>query len=123
MRRGGAFTGAPRVRHAGPDALARIGALLDALRARPALREARPGVSELRSRALLHFHDDDGIFADVRLAEAFLRVRVATRSEQADRLERIDGRPSAVESRAAAGRRRGERRRRSRRDARHWTER
>jgi hypothetical protein len=111
------------VRHAGPDTLSRIGALLDALRARPALREVRPGVFELRSRAFLHFHDDDaGIFADVRLAEAFVRLRVTTRSEHADLLERIDDCLSAVESRATGGRRRGERRGRRRRGARQWTE-
>jgi len=94
------------VRHAGPDTLARIEPLLVALRARPALRERRPGVFELRSRAFLHFHDDpSGVFADVRLADDFVRLPVTSRSEQTDLLERIDDRLSAVESRAADRRR------------------
>jgi hypothetical protein len=103
------------MKHAGPDALARIGALLGDLRARPALRETRPGVFELKSRAFLHFHDDPGgVFADVRLAEAFVRLPVTTRSEQADLLDRIDECLSSIEARAA-DRRRGQARRRGRR--------
>jgi hypothetical protein len=94
------------VRHAGPDTLARIAPLLAELRARPVLRERRPGVFELKSRAFLHFHDDpSGIFADVRLAEDFVRLRVTTASEQADLLDRIDECLSAVESRARGRRR------------------
>lgn len=89
------------MRHAGPATLARIASLLDELRARPVLRETRPGVFSLKSRAFLHFHDDpSGIFADVRLADDFVRMRVTTRSEQADLLERIDACLSGVESRA-----------------------
>ena len=89
------------MKHAGPPTLARIASLLDELRARPALREARPGVFTLKSRAFLHFHDDpNGVFADVRLADDFVRLPVTTRSEQADLLERIDECLSSVESRA-----------------------
>jgi hypothetical protein len=66
------------------------------------LRERRPGVFELKSRAFLHFHDDpSGIFADVRLAEDFVRLPVTSRSQQSDLLERIDDCLSAIESRAA----------------------
>jgi hypothetical protein len=90
------------VRHAGPDTLARIAPLLAELRTRPLLRERRPGVFELKSRAFLHFHDDrSGVFADVRLAGDFVRMPVTTRSEQADLLDRIDGCLSSVEARAA----------------------
>jgi hypothetical protein len=93
------------MKHAGPATLARIASLLDALRARPALRETRPGVFSLKSRAFLHFHDDpSGVFADVRLADDFVRMPVTTRSEQADLLERIDDCLSAVESRTKDGR-------------------
>lgn len=98
------------MKHAGPATLERIAPLLAELRARSALREPRPGVFTLKSRAFLHFHDDPaGVFADVRLADEFVRLPVTSRSEQADLLERIDDCLSAVESRA------GDRRRRSRR--------
>jgi hypothetical protein len=98
------------VKHAGPDALAHISPLLEELRARPVLRERRPGVFELKSRAFLHFHDDPGgIFADVRLAEGFVRLPVTSTSEQSELLERIDECLSSIESRDV-DRRRGERR-------------
>jgi hypothetical protein len=88
------------MKHAGPATLDRITALLEDLRARSALQETRPGCFSLKSRAFLHFHDDpSGIFADVRLADEFVRMRVTTRSEQADLLERIDDCLSTVESR------------------------
>ena len=102
------------MRHAGPDTLARIAPLLEDLRARPELREPRPGVFTLKSRAFLHFHDDpSGVFADVRLADRFVRMPVTSRPEQADLLDRIDNCLSTVESRARDKRRlyprRGER--------------
>lgn len=95
------------MKHAGPRTLARISSLLDALRAQPVLKEKRPGVFYLKSRAFLHFHDDPaGIFADVRLADEFVRLPVTTRSEQSDLLERIDDCVSNVESRSSSTRRR-----------------
>ena len=99
------------MRHAGPGTLARIAPLLEELRARPALREMRPGVFYLKSRAFLHFHDDpSGIFADVRLAGEFVRLPVTSRSEQSDLLERIDDCLSSVDSRETDRRRRAGRR-------------
>ncbi|NNL66561.1 MAG: hypothetical protein HKP30_09985 [Myxococcales bacterium] len=99
------------MKHAGPRTFARMKPLLEALRARPGLREARPGVFTLKSRAFLHFHDDpSGIFADVRFADEFVRLPVTTPSEQSDLLERIDDCLSTVESRSSdrgRGRRRG----------------
>lgn len=95
------------MRHAGQGTLTRIAPLLEQLRARPALREMRPGVFHLKSRAFLHFHDDpSGVFADVRLADDFVRLRVSTRSEQADLLDRIDSCLSTIEARSRARRRR-----------------
>ena len=95
------------MRHAGPGILERISPLLRELRARSALREMRPGVFYLNSRAFLHFHDDPGgVFADVRLAEDFVRLPVTSRSEQSDLLERIDDCLSVIESRATDRRRR-----------------
>ena len=99
------------MKHAGPDTLARIAPLLAELRARPGLRESRPGVFELKSRAFLHFHDDPaGVFADVRLAEVFVRLPVTSASEQSDLLDRIDDSLSSVESRETGRRRRQARR-------------
>lgn len=87
--------------HAGPATLARIAPLLMDLRARAALRETRPGVFTLKSRAFLHFHDDpSGVFADVRVAASFVRMPVSTASEQADLLERIDAFLEDIETRA-----------------------
>ena len=99
------------MKHAGSATLARISPLLDELRARTVLREMRPGVFYLKSRSFLHFHDDpSGVFADVRLADDFVRLPVTTSSEQSDLLERIDHCLSIVESRSTAkhrGQRRG----------------
>lgn len=86
---------------AGPRTLERIVPLLEELRTRPALREKRPGIFYLGSRAFLHFHDDpSGIFADVRLADEFVRLPVTSDSEQSDLLERIDDCLTTVESRS-----------------------
>lgn len=102
---------AATMKHAGPDTLARISPLLAELRARPALAERRPGVFELKSRAFLHFHDDPaGIFADVRLAEDFVRLPVTSSSQQADLLDQIDDCLSSIESHATDRRRRQARR-------------
>ena len=98
------------MKHAGPSTLARLGPLLADLRARAALRETRPGVFSLRSRAFLHFHDDpSGIFADARIGEGFVRMPVSTASQQADLLERIDEFLADIEARTS-DRRRGKRR-------------
>ena len=95
------------MKHAGPATLARITPLLEELRSRPALREMRPGVFSLKSRAFLHFHDDpSGVFADVRLAGDFVRLAVTSRSQQADLLEQIDDCLSSIESRSSGRSRR-----------------
>ena len=98
------------MKHAGLGTLTRIQPLLEQLRARPLLRETRPGVFELKSRAFLHFHDDPaGVFADVRLVDGFVRLLVTSSSQQSELLERIDDCLSAIESRAEDRRRRGRR--------------
>jgi hypothetical protein len=99
------------MKHAGPSTLARISPLLEELRARAVLREQRPGVFSLKSHAFLHFHDDpSGIFADVRLADEFVRLPVTSSSQQSDLLERIDDCLSTIESRSVDRRRQRERR-------------
>jgi hypothetical protein len=67
------------VKHAGSEALDRIPGLLDALRALPVLKEQRPGVFYLRSKAFVHFHEDGAdVYADVRPAgeASFSRLKV-----------------------------------------------
>ena len=72
------------MRHARPDDLDRIEGLLTELRTVSEIYERGRGSFSRGSRAFLHFHaDDGGIYADVRLAEEFERVRVTTRREQA----------------------------------------
>jgi hypothetical protein len=79
------------VKHAGAATLQRIDRLLKELRARDLLREVSPGRFTLKSRAFLHFHDDPaGVFADVRFADDFVRMRVSTAAEQAELIGRID---------------------------------
>ena len=103
------------MKHAGPATLAHISPLLEELRSRSVLREARPGVFYLKSRAFLHFHDDpSGVFADVRLSGDFVRLAVTSSSQQAVLLDQIDGCLSTIESRSREPRRR-ERQRRVRR--------
>lgn len=75
------------MRHAGPDALARLEPLLGELRGCDGLVEKRPGVFYRRSRAFLHFHEDpSGLHADVRLEDDFERRRVETVAERAELL-------------------------------------
>ena len=78
------------VRHARPPALDQLEPLLRSLRQLPALREKTRGAFYRGSRAFLHFHEDPaGLFADVRLAEEFERVRVSTAAEQRELLRRV----------------------------------
>lgn len=75
------------MRHAGPDALARLEPLLGELRRCDGLVEKRRGVFYRRSRAFLHFHEDpSGLHADVRLEDDFERRRVETVAERAELL-------------------------------------
>jgi hypothetical protein len=98
------------MKRAGAATLERIAPLLRQLRAHPVLREGRPGHFYLRSREVLHFHDDPaGVFADLRLAGGFERLCVTTSAEQAELLGRIDDCLTTVESRET-----GRSRRRSR---------
>jgi hypothetical protein len=80
------------MRHAGPDALARLAPLLAELRRLPALRERSPGTFYRGSQAFLHFHEDpSGDFADLKVRGAWERSRVATQRERAALLRRARG--------------------------------
>jgi hypothetical protein len=65
-----------------------------ALRAVDGLTEKKRGLFYRGSRAFLHFHEDpSGLFADVRLASEFTRMRVTTQREQHDLLRAVKGVP------------------------------
>jgi hypothetical protein len=101
------------VRRAGSATLERIEPLLQALRAHPALTERRPGHFFLQSREVLHFHDDpNGVFADLRLANGFVRLCVTSSGEQAELLDRLEDCLETIESRDAGRNRRGDPQRR-----------
>ncbi|HET8670626.1 MAG TPA: hypothetical protein VFM05_08385 [Candidatus Saccharimonadales bacterium] len=88
--------------------LARIAPLLQELRRHHSLREVRPTVFYVNDRDFLHFHDErDGVFADVRLARAFVRLPVSTRAEQLELLGQIDECLSSLDSHMVRRRRRG----------------
>lgn len=73
------------MKHAGARSLDRISGLLASLRALELLKEKRPGVFYLRSKAFVHFHDDgDDVFADVRALgdTEFARLEVTSTSGQ-----------------------------------------
>jgi hypothetical protein len=74
---------AESVRHARPDDLAPLDALLIDLRAIDGLTERSPGTFYRGSQAFLHFHADPaGLFADLKVDGEFTRSRVTTRREQ-----------------------------------------
>ena len=71
------------MRHAGDTALDTLEDLLAELRCMPGLVEKKRGIFYRRARAFLHFHEDPaGIFADLRLADAWQRLPVNTLAER-----------------------------------------
>lgn len=79
------------MRHATPDDLVPIEALLMDLRSVSGLVERTPGVFYRRSRAFLHFHaDPSGLFADLRLqGEDFERIPIDSPTAQAALLGQV----------------------------------
>jgi hypothetical protein len=78
------------VRHADDEDLDRLEDVLEALRTVRQLRERRRGSFSRGSRAFLHFHEDAGdLYVDVRLHDAFQRMRVTTADEQANFLAQV----------------------------------
>jgi hypothetical protein len=64
--------------------------MLDQLRSVPGLTEKSRGVFYQKSKAFLHFHEDQsGLYADVRLHDDFERVRVETDPERRALVARI----------------------------------
>ena len=71
------------MRHARPEDLDKLEALLVRLRALDGLKEKSRGTFYRGSRAFLHFHEHDGAFhADLRLGDDFERFAVTTAAER-----------------------------------------
>jgi hypothetical protein len=78
-----------RVKHAGPETIARLESLLEGVRGIAGLREPRRGTFYRGSRAFLHFHEDAaGDFADLKVGEDWERHRVTTARERGALLRR-----------------------------------
>ena len=72
---------------------------LEQLRTVPGLVERKRGVFYRKSKAFLHFHEDDsGPHADVRFDAEFERFRVATAEERKAVLARIRAAAAAAAS-------------------------
>ena len=72
-----------KVRHATDQDLDALQELLAALRNLPALRERKRGSFSRGAHAFLHFHaDGSDFYADVKLRNAFERLRVTTHRER-----------------------------------------
>ena len=71
------------MKHAGEAALDSIENLLAEIRGYQALSERKRGSFYLKSVGFLHFHEDPaGMFADLKVAGEWQRLRVTTRLEQ-----------------------------------------
>lgn len=74
------------MKHAGDKALDELESLLAAIRAYPSLVERKRGIFYRKSKAFLHFHEDeDGLFADIKLngdGLSYTRLRVSTAAER-----------------------------------------
>jgi hypothetical protein len=72
------------MKHATVESLAGFEGLLEQLRAIPGLTEKGPGVFYRKSKAFLHFHEDpQGLFADYRPGDDWLRLEVSGAAGQA----------------------------------------
>jgi hypothetical protein len=71
------------VKHVSVAGLDELDSLLHELRGVDGLTEKKRGVFYRRSRAFLHFHEDqDDLYADVRVDGSFERFRVTTSAER-----------------------------------------
>jgi len=78
------------MKHVGAQALDRLEPLLVQLRKVPGIKEKKRGTFYRKSKALVHFHEDgEDLFADVRIAEEWERIRVTKKREHTDLLKRI----------------------------------
>lgn len=71
------------MKHATAAALDRLEPLLASLRKIEGMSERSRGVFYRKGRAFLHFHEDpEGLFADLREGDEFVRHRVSTVAER-----------------------------------------
>jgi hypothetical protein len=90
------------MKHAGPEALSGIEKLLAKVRKNEVLTERKLGAFYLKSSGFLHFHEDpEGMFADLKIAGTFRRLRVSTRAEQAAFLREVAATLGATRTRRA----------------------
>jgi hypothetical protein len=70
------------MKHAGPEALDQLEPVLAELRKLDGLRERKRGAFYRGSSAFLHFHEDPaGFFADLKVADDFVRFPVNNGAE------------------------------------------
>jgi hypothetical protein len=70
------------MKHAGPEALDQLEPVLAKLRKLDGLRERKRGAFYRGSSAFLHFHEDlAGFFADLKVADDFIRFPVNSGAE------------------------------------------
>ena len=70
------------MKHAGPEALDQLEPVLAKLRKLDGLRERKRGAFYRGSSAFLHFHEDPaGFFADMKVADDFVRFPVNSAAE------------------------------------------
>jgi hypothetical protein len=70
------------MKHAGPQALDQLEPVLAKLRKLDGLRERKRGAFYRGSSAFLHFHEDPaGFFADMKVADDFVRFPVNSAAE------------------------------------------
>ena len=73
------------MKHVGAEALDRLEPLLVQLREVPGIKEKKRGTFYKKSIPLVHFHEGgEDLFADVRTAEEWERIRVTTKREHTD---------------------------------------
>jgi phage terminase large subunit-like protein len=72
------------MRHATPEDLKPLAALLAQLRTLPGLTEKKPGTFYKKSAAFLHFHEDAGaLYADIKQDGTFVRHVLDSAAAQA----------------------------------------
>jgi len=79
------------MRHAGAGALDRLDGLLQEVRRRhPRLKERKRGAFYRGGRGWLHFHEDPaGLFADLKIADEWMRFPVNSVAERKALLQRL----------------------------------
>jgi hypothetical protein len=97
------------MKHAGAEALDRLEPLLRRVRGLEGVVEKSRGVFHRGSRAFLHFHEDpQGLFADVRTASGWKRLKVGAPPQERSLLclaaEAVRGAKARADASAGRGR-------------------